>query len=679
MKHLKKNILLLALLFLCALILTYSNHFENGFHFDDIHAITENVHITDIKNIPAFFVNPKMFSSKPDHWGLRPIVTTSLAIDYWLGNGLNPFYFHISTFLWYMILCILLFFTYHTIYKQASHHAWVSYFAIIGCGWYALHTANAETINYIISRSDVLSALCVVASVCIYILFPKHRKWHLYIIPAIIGVFVKEIMAVVPILLFFYTLLFEKELSIGALFKKENFKTIINTFIKLIPITLVILALQLYTLSKAGSGTGFSNPPADYILTQPFIWVHYFISFFIPLNLSADTDWTVFSNRFDDRIIIGIACVLLLIYTIFKTSKKKHLKPIAYGLLWFSVCLLPTSIAPLAEVMNDHRMFLPFIGLTMTIVYSIGMLVLQFENKLMVHKKYLSLLWATIFMILTSYAYGTYQRNKVWKNDETLWHDVTIKSPKNGRGLMNYGLTLMEKGQYDKALTYYHKALYYTPNYSLLHINIAIAQGGKNNLKAAEQSFKKAIQLNPYIDTPYYFYAEFLNKNKRYHEAREIAEKAHKITPYNLNTQYVLMHSYLQLKLFNKLEKTIEHTLKIAPDNAMALKYQDIKKQPSPKFDHHQSNTKNGYTAAYYINASLEYFNNGQYTACIKACEEALLLDPNNYIAYNNICSANNALGAYSKAKTACEKAIEIKPDFELATNNLDLAVKNIK
>src|SRR6266550_6507658 len=41
--------------------------------------------------------------------------------------------------------------------------------------------------------------------------------------------------------------------------------------------------------------------------------------------------------------------------------------------------------------------------------------------------------------------YATFQRNKVWNTEETLWRDVTIKSPRNPRGLMNYGNTLMTK------------------------------------------------------------------------------------------------------------------------------------------------------------------------------------------------------------------------------------------
>ena len=41
---------------------------------------------------------------------------------------------------------------------------------------------------------------------------------------------------------------------------------------------------------------------------------------------------------------------------------------------------------------------------------------------------------------------------------QNLWYDGTIKSPNNGRGLMNYGLTLMARGDYDNAEDYFIQA-----------------------------------------------------------------------------------------------------------------------------------------------------------------------------------------------------------------------------
>src|SRR2546426_9667001 len=81
-----------------------------------------------------------------------------------------------------------------------------------------------------------------------------------------------------------------------------------------------------------------------------------------------------------------------------------------------------------------------------------------------------------VVLFLCANGYATFQRNKVWKTEETLWHDVAIKSPGNPRGLMNYGNTLMAKGDFPGALEYFHRAQVIAPQYSVLMINLAIAE-----------------------------------------------------------------------------------------------------------------------------------------------------------------------------------------------------------
>jgi hypothetical protein len=314
--------------FICAVILlavvlvaAYANHFNNGFHFDDSHTIENNVHIRKISNIPAFFSDPKMFSSDPEHWGLRPVVTATLAIDYWLGGSLAPFYFHLSTFLWFIFFGVLLFFVYHKLLRDTFQSPLINYFALFMVAWFMLHTANAETINYVISRSDVLSTLCIVAAFLIYIASEKGRKWYLYLIPAVIGVFAKETVLVLIILLFFYNLIFEKKLALADVFKVRNFKLVRSAFIQILPALIVIVLVQVYTLSKVTSVPGITNPFGYYVLTQSYVWLHYFIAFFLPMNLSADTDWTVIQNAFDERIICGLVFVMILFIAIFCTTK----------------------------------------------------------------------------------------------------------------------------------------------------------------------------------------------------------------------------------------------------------------------------------------------------------------------------------------------------------------------
>src|ERR1700741_2243687 len=81
---------------LSGLLATYANHFHNSFHFDDAHTIENNASIRELRNIPQFFRDATTFSSLPSNQSYRPLVSTLLAIDYRLGGGLQPFWFHVS-------------------------------------------------------------------------------------------------------------------------------------------------------------------------------------------------------------------------------------------------------------------------------------------------------------------------------------------------------------------------------------------------------------------------------------------------------------------------------------------------------------------------------------------------------------------------------------------------------
>jgi hypothetical protein len=153
----------------------YANHFQNGFHFDDPQTVVANVYIRDLGNIPRFFTDATMFSAQPGAQVWRPVVTTSLAIDYWLGGGLKPFFFHLSTFAWFLVQLVLMFLLFRRIMDQADAHPSNTWTALLAAACYGLHPANAETVNYIIQRADLYSALGVVASLLWFAAYPAQR------------------------------------------------------------------------------------------------------------------------------------------------------------------------------------------------------------------------------------------------------------------------------------------------------------------------------------------------------------------------------------------------------------------------------------------------------------------------------------------------------------------------
>ena len=194
----------------------------------------------------------------------------------------------------------------------------------------------------------------------------------------------------------------------------------------------------------------------------------------------------------------------------------------AFGIVWFAVALLPTSAMPLAEVANDHRMFFPFVGLALA--------VFQAARILLAPRWRRAAAYATV-AVLAVFVVGTRSRNEVWRSEETLWRDVTEKSPRNGRGWMNYGLQFMARGDYAKALALYDRALALTPNYFTLAINLGIAHGALRHDVEAARQFERAIALAPASAEPHFFYGRWLQGIGRTSEAAAQFQAALRVDP----------------------------------------------------------------------------------------------------------------------------------------------------
>ena len=193
-----------------AILAAYSNHFHNSFHFDDAHTIVTNAAICELRNIPLFFRDATTFSSLPSNQSYRPLVSTLLAIDYRLG-GLQPFWFHISIFALFIALTLLLAFVVYRVLEIVTPSSTNLWIALASAGWYGLHPANADTINYIIASSELISTLGVVASFAVYFAFPHLRRYYLYVLPAAIAILAKPPAAIFAVLFLIYRALFREK------------------------------------------------------------------------------------------------------------------------------------------------------------------------------------------------------------------------------------------------------------------------------------------------------------------------------------------------------------------------------------------------------------------------------------------------------------------------------------
>lgn len=665
--------LLLALI----VTITYANHFSNSFHFDDSHTIQNNLFIKDIRNIPLFFKDGTTFSSLPTNQSYRPIVSSSLAIDYWLGNGYHLFYFHLSTFILFLLQGACMFFLFFKLLNSSFTHRWNFYISLTAVALYLLHPANAETVNYIIARSDIQSTCFVILGFCLYMYSSFFKKTFLYLLPVAIGVLAKPPAAMFAPLFFLYVLLFEQKMSLMAVFKKQYLKQFFSVIKTVLP-AFVVCGLMYLLVDRMTPKTWIPGGTStfNYLITQPAVIVHYVTTFFLPLGLSADTDWVPLETIWNASFFIGCAFILTLLYIAFKFSKDEKLRPISFGILWFFLALVPTSVIPLSEVLNDHRIFFPYVGLTIAVCHTVALLLLSYKKQIDALFSNKAILISCLLIILGGYAYGTHQRNSVWHTEESLWKDVTLKSPKNGRGLMNYGLAKMEKGDYAEADIYFNKALTVWPYYPYLHVNIGVLKSVQGNDAAAEIFFKNAIAYGANFPDCYYFYGKFLSSKLRHKEAIDQLTKAIELSPAHIGARSLLMREYIETEEWEKLTPLANSTLAINPGNVEALIALDAATYKKGKIEMALEKLKKAPSADNYLNLSLVYYQAEKYEECIDAATDAIKIKPNFAEAYNNIGSAYNVLKKWDDAIIAFEKALQINPNFELAKNNLLVAQK---
>jgi len=532
----------IALALLLVLSWAYGPSFDNPFAFDDQHAILDNGYIRSLTNFKKFFTDVSTISVLPTNHVYRPLAVLSLAIDYRLAGGLDPVQFHRSMYIVFLLQLAALFILVRNILfksKLVQDKTRNAYAALLFTSLYAFNTTLAETLNYVCSRSDSYSTFFVVLAMMLYTNEGVSRKYYLYLIPIFLAGLTKETGVTVPFLIFSYEFFFSDKLTLRSRFKQA--------FIRFIPalITIVLfLALYIY-MSTNPPKTGGS--PVKYFATQLYVTIHYLLMFLAPVHLSADSDMKIFDDIFDERVLLSAIVHGLLLTGVVTGYFKKTFSPFAFGIVWYYFALAPTSsVFPIDDVQNDHRMFYPHVGLAIALATVVLLAIRQIEYQL--GRRIASLILVVSFITYTAgHVYGIRARNEVWGDNESLWHDVVVKSPKNARGLMNYGIALMARADYANAKYYFDEAAKIWPTYSYIHINLGVLYSAQNLPVDAEREFRIANQLNPTNPTGHLFFANWLNKQGRYKESLNEVTIA-----LNFSPDYLAAHE-LRLSLEQRL------------------------------------------------------------------------------------------------------------------------------
>jgi protein O-mannosyl-transferase len=620
---------------------SYGNSLSNSFHFDDSHVIENNAYIRSLRNVPRFFADAHTFSSLPSNATYRPLVSLSLAVDFALGHGLKPRQFHITQIALMILLFVLLVALFRTLVADLP--------AFIAATWFAVHTANTETMNLISARSELLAAIGIVGSMVLFVRSSVARKTQLHLLPTLAGMLAKAPAAVYAPLLLMQQLLFGEAPSLRARVRRA-------VMVSLPAFAAVSVALLL--LSRMNASEWVAGGQAFYVRTQAWIAVHYLRLFFLPVGLSADTDLPLIADWYDTRIVVGVVVMVSVVVAAFRLSRHQSTKPIAFGLFWFVITLLPSSLYPLAEVANEHRIFLPYVGLTLAITCAAEVLLRRLT---VTPRAFQAASIALAILVIGANVAGTIARNRTWRTEESLWLDVTQKSPNNGRAQMNYGLTQMQKGELRRASDYFERAAVLTPNYSTLEINRGVVASALGDTAGAERHFKRALELHDDAESRYY-YARWLVEHGRAFESMVHLQRATALSGAALNPRRLLMDIYFAAGETRNLQALARETLAIDSSDPSAARFAAAQ-PPFPREMTSSALFQQGLTAT----------GKGRHLDAAIAYRSALSLNSRSADAWNNLGWELAALGLRPQAAEAYQATLRIDPTYERARNNLAL------
>lgn len=625
-----------------ALVLAaYANSLPNAFQFDDGHVIVDNAYMRDPANIPRFFTDARMFSSLPSNAAFRPLLSATLAFDYWLARGPRPVVFHVHSLLWLVLLWALAQAFFRRVLVTAVNEPLAGWLALFAATLFAIHTGNTQVGNYLSARSELISACGVLASFLAYLRWPGLRESGLYLLPMLLGALAKTPAVMFVPLLACYRLFIEEQVSVFDLIGPgagQAWRKALRAASGIVlPLVIALGAFKAIEGMNPPNQTYGGGDRVHYLWTQAWVLVRYVRVFFWPSGLTADTDLELFTTWKDPRFFAGLAVLGLLLAAAAWWSRSARGRIATFGVLWFLLSILPTAVVPLAEVENDHRAFMGYLGAAVALAAGLAWLIETWPAR----AKQIG--WALVAVVLL-HGVATHVRNRVWRSEESLWADVVQKSPRNGRGLMNYGRTLMAKGQLAEALAIFQRAKALLPYYGVLEINLGVVKAALGRDGEVEAHYRQGIGFDPNGVVGRRIYAEWLITHSRAAEAVVQLEMAKSLSP-------------AEASVANLLDAVLAARDGGAPDRLAALAERRAltPKEPSGHGWHL---------------LGFELAKQSRHVDAVLAYRLSLERGASAAL-WNDLGWSLGQLGFRAQAQSAFEEAVRLAPGTELYVNNL--------
>lgn len=482
--------LLLAGLLVLAVFAVYANSLHNGFVFDDLDVVVGDPRIRDLTNLRGLFVD-----------AYRPLRSITYAIDYRIW-GLNPFGFRLTNVGIHAANVALVLY----LARRLTDGALVP--SLAAAAIFAVHPVQVESVAYVSGRRDVLFALFYLLGFMAFVRFREAttvRDRAVWLAATGAGFALslasKEMAASFPLacLVWDVTRATAPDAEGARPSSRAAAGRLLREGAALYGVGLVAVAAFAYYTLVIRQATTRIQGDVEYwggsllnnTLTVPLTLSHYARLAVWPQPLAAQYygAFDPAAGFSDPRVVPAIAFVLGLVALALYLLVATRLRLAGLGILLFFVTLLPASqIVPHHEIVADHYLYLPLVG--------VGLVV---ASLLVALARAAAPSWARpvayglVAVVVLALAARTVVRDRDFKDEATLWEATYKAVPSSPRAAYNYGLVLTTRGDHKDAIPLYRATLEGDPTFVKAYFNLASTYAGLGRYDEAREVYRKAL------------------------------------------------------------------------------------------------------------------------------------------------------------------------------------------
>lgn len=470
----------------------FANSLSNPFHFDDHHSIEYNPHIRSLTQIPVFFVDPAMFSSRPRGYMYRPLLLTSYAIDRAVWAGQSAAGFRVTNLLLHVGMAALFALWVRRLLGDAIG---------LGAGvLFVAHPVHVEVINYISSRSDILVGLFYLAAV---LLLARGRD-RAGLASYAAALLAKSTAVTLPVLLWV-----QRTVRVGA--RRLSKRTMIG----MAGITALYLALLLGTRFLQESAGKIPRSWVQEIWTQAKAPAFYLWSYTSPVQLNIDHAFTAESVPWAAPVLLGGALTLSVLWLAWRARGTT----LALGCLWFYLVIGPYLVLPLNILVAERRTYAASCGLLLLALWA-------WRKASMTWR--LRPLGMALLVVLSVLSV---QRNQVWASHVEIWSDSVRKNPYGARAHMNLALAYKRAGDPHQALPWLQRGLDLDPGLAEGWVVLGELRLDAGDPAGAYRAWRRAASLDPTMAGVHHNLGNLAIGEGRFDDARQRFEATLQLDP----------------------------------------------------------------------------------------------------------------------------------------------------